>query len=191
MWASLATSAVAFISTNIDDIFILTLFYAQARDRKSRNGVFLGQCLGMGLLLAGSVLGAFGLQLVPRRWIGLLGLVPMALGVKAWRDWKKGEQEEELDGPAALGVGSVALVAIANGADNVGVYIPLFAGYSSGELAGAVVLFACMTVLWCGLGEKLGSLPAIRTRLLACKGWMVPVVFVALGVYILLENSLT
>jgi cadmium resistance protein CadD (predicted permease) len=43
----------------------------------------------------------------------------------------------------------MALVTMANGGDNLGIYIPAFAVHSGHEIAVIAVVFAAMTALWC------------------------------------------
>ncbi|MBQ8837296.1 MAG: cadmium resistance transporter [Clostridia bacterium] len=176
MPSSVITSIVSFIGTNIDDIFILTLFFAQCKALT----VVLGQYLGMGALVGVSLLGAFGLSFIPEGYIHWLGVIPILLGVKAIFDRREDESK------SGTGVFGIALITVANGADNIGVYIPLFAGYSLPESLLAVAIFAVMTALWCFLGKKLASLPWLSAFLQKYKRVIVPVVFIALGAYILL-----
>lgn len=76
----------AFIATNIDDIFILMLFFAPYSSSLSSTiparQVIVGQYLGIGLLVGISALGSFLPLVVPQYVIGLLGIAPIAIGVK-------------------------------------------------------------------------------------------------------------
>lgn len=192
MAAVFFTSVAAFISTNLDDIFMLTLFFAQAKSRKGALKVVAGQYIGMGCLAALSILGALGTQLVPQRYVGLLGFVPLCLGIKAWMDYRsqgnKSRQEEETSETPGIGSISVALVTMANGGDNIGVYIPVFSGYSAGELAEALAVFAMMTALWCRLGYSLGNHPGIKEKIERYQHILVPLILSALGVIILAKS---
>lgn len=192
MAAVFFTSVAAFISTNLDDIFMLTLFFAQAKGRKGALKVVAGQYIGMGCLAALSILGALGTQLVPQRYVGLLGFVPLCLGIKAWMDYRsqgnKSRQEEETSETPGIGIISVALVTMANGGDNIGVYIPVFSGYSAGELAEALAVFAMMTALWCRLGYSLGNHPGIKEKIERYQHILVPLILSALGVIILAKS---
>ncbi len=192
MAAVFFTSIAAFISTNLDDIFMLTLFFAQAKGRKGALKVVAGQYIGMGCLAALSILGALGTQLVPQRYVGLLGFVPLCLGIKAWMDYRsqgnKSRQEEETSETPGIGSISVALVTMANGGDNIGVYIPVFSGYSAGELAEALAVFAMMTALWCRLGYSLGNHPGIKEKIERYQHILVPLILSALGVIILAKS---
>src|SRR5687768_10560454 len=84
--ASLSTIAVGvapFASTNIDDIFLLSAFFAN-KSLPSRS-VVVGQFLGIGALTAVSGAAALASLVIPDGWTALLGLVPLLLGVhKLW-----------------------------------------------------------------------------------------------------------
>lgn len=182
MVEALISSAAAFIGTNIDDIFILMLLFAQTADRVGKGRIAAGQFLGMGLLTAVSMVAALGLGMVPGRYLRLLGLVPIALGIRAW----VGRHAEEETAMKGLGVVAVAALTVANGGDNLGVYIPLFARFNGTQLLVCAAVFAAMTALWCLLGAKLASLPRVQPVIRRWKGVLVPAVFVLLGVSILL-----
>ena len=182
MLTSVLTSIIAYISTNIDDIFVLMILLTQA---KSKGPMIMGHFLGVGLLTAISMLGALGLQNLPLKYVGLLGLVPIGLGIRAWFDRDNGEVEAK-----SVGIFSMTMITLGNGADNVGVYIPLFTGFSGGERVGAVIIFAAMTALWVWLANSLAEFPKIRAVIEKYKAVAIPVVFMALGVFIILDSGL-
>lgn len=189
MFNALLTAVVAFVSTNLDDIFVLMLFFVQCSTVRQKLDVLAGQYLGIGVLVLISLLGAAGLQFVPQDYVRLLGLVPIALGMREWLAYRNHGDNPDEDETAPSGkfrAGNVMLVAIANGADNIGVYIPLFTGFSSAQTVLFVIVFAVMTALWCFLGAKLADLPALKRFLQKYKPALVPVVYIALGLYILI-----
>ena len=69
----------AFIATNIDDIFVLMLFFSSSKFRKFH--VVVGQYFGIGLLIVISALGSLLALVIPQQIIGLLGLVPISIGI--------------------------------------------------------------------------------------------------------------
>lgn len=171
---------MAFAGTNIDDILVLTLLLTQSRDRRGKMRIFLGYALGVAALAAVSILAGTGLRMVSGRWLRLMGLIPIALGVRAWFS------EDDDAAPEGASVLAVALITVGNGADNLGVYIPLFAGFDSARIALAVPVFLMMTALWLVLGAKLSSLPALRNFIeVRCRAF-VPAVYLLLGLYILI-----
>lgn len=179
----LAAAAAAFVSTNVDDIFILMLLFAQAEGRAAKGRIVAGQYLGLGALTAVSMLCALGLGRVPQGWLRLLGLVPVALGVRAFLIRNHMEEESV----SAVGVLSTAALTVANGGDNLGVYIPLFAGFSADGLVITAVVFALLCGLWCLLGMKLASLPRVQAVIRRWKGILVPAVLILLGLSIILS----
>mgnify|MGYP003378457439 CR=1 FL=1 len=63
----------AFAATNIDDAFLLLLFFGDRRYRARH--VFIGQAVGVGLLVALSLVVALATVALPARVVGLLGLL--------------------------------------------------------------------------------------------------------------------
>lgn len=181
MQSQLAAAAAAFIATNLDDLFVLMLLFGQADGRRARLRITAGQFLGIGLLTLASMVAALGLGRVPDRYLRLLGLVPILLGLRAWKNRK-----EEDAAPSAAGLLTTAALTVANGGDNLGVYIPMFAGCTAAQLATTAAVFALLCGLWCLLAEKLASLPRIQALIRRTKGVLVPVVLILLGVGILL-----
>ena len=182
-------SITSFIGTNIDDLFIDMLFFSEAKTKADRFGIVLGKYLGIGILTLISILGACGLQILPQRYISYLGLVPICLGIKEIvcliRD-KEDEDGEDTAPRSANMVMNVALITVASGADNIGVYIPLFAGFTTAQILMAVGIFSVCIAVWCLLGKSLADLPVLRTFLTKYKSVIVPAVYIALGGYLLL-----
>jgi cadmium resistance protein CadD (predicted permease) len=173
-----------FAVTNVDDLVLLALFFARGVAVR----VVVGQYVGFGVLLAASVVGALGAGLLPPSVLHWLGLVPLFLGVRAaWRVWGPGAGEEAAE-PAEPGrsVWAVATVTIANGGDNIGVYVPVFAVAGTAGLVTYATVFLVLVGVWCLAGRFLATRPVVA-RLLARWGHVVlPVVLVAVGVLILL-----
>ena len=69
----------AFVSTNIDDLFILMVFFSIPRFPSLQ--IVLGQYIGMGSLLSVSIAGSLIALVLPRNLIGLIGLLPIAIGI--------------------------------------------------------------------------------------------------------------
>lgn len=181
-------SITSFAGTNIDDLFIDMLFFSEAKTKADRNGIVLGKYLGIGILMMISILGACGLKLLPQEYIGYLGLVPICLGIReivSSMKSGKDEEEEHLTPKSANLVLNVALITIAGGADNLGVYIPLFAGFAVWQTALAVCVFGICIAVWCFFGKSLADLPVLRKFLMKYKPVLVPVVYIALGGYLL------
>lgn len=182
MFGTFWAAAAAFTATNLDDLFVLMLLFGQAENTGGRMRITAGQYLGIFTLTAVSMAAALGLGHIPPQYLRLLGLVPVALGIRAW---VQREREEEDEG-RGVGVLATAALTVANGGDNLGVYIPLFAGKPLAQLVGIAAVFGVMTGLWCLLSTKLASLPRVQQSIRRWKDILVPAVFILLGVSILL-----
>ena len=185
MFEAIISSVFAFISTNIDDILILTFIFTANKNAKMHR-IVIGKYLGMTALVLISLLSAFGLRLLDERILPFLGIIPILLGVKEIiSSIKNKESEEEKKNEG--GIISTAFITIASGADNVGVYIPLFAGFDFSETLIAIIIFAILTFLWCILGKALASLPKLQNLIDKYKTYLIPIVYFILGIYIFIK----
>ncbi len=78
----------------------------------------------------------------------------------------------------------MAGVTVANGGDNLGVYIPLFAS-NPGAIPVYAVIFAAMTGIWCAAGYALVNNPMAGSYVRRYGHLLPPFVLIALGAYIL------
>lgn len=171
-------SAVAFIATNIDDIFLLTLLFSAGNMRKSN--IYIGHFLGIMILSIISCLGAYGLTALFEKYVFLLGLVPIFLGIKAIFD-RDDDQKSVFSGSIL----SVILLTVSSGGDNIGVYIPIFARMDAVHFILSLAIFGIMSVMWCFIAQRLSALPALRRFIEKYKRVIVPVIFILLGVFII------
>lgn len=184
-----------FAVTNIDDIVVLSLYFGRARrfDGGARR-VVVGQFLGFGAIVVVSVAGALGARLLPESAVAYLGLLPIALGVRAgyevWRDRGRDPEVDDTDpdgrGPSAL---HVAGVTFANGGDNIGLYVPVFATAGLAAMAVYVSTFLVMVAVWCAAGLFVATRPVVARALDRWGHLILPVVLIALGVAILVEGG--
>ena len=162
MLETLITAVVAFASSNIDDIFILMTLFTQVSVSLTRHHIMGGQYLGIITLtllsIAGSLLGI----IVPKQYLGLLGFFPIYLGVMKVYHYLKNRSNDndevdinpvkERSGWLSMVVGvqalNIAAITIANGGDNIGIYVPLFANQSWKELALTVTIFMILVYVW-------------------------------------------
>lgn len=191
------TAALTFAATNVDDLLILVLLFSQAGAGFGRLHVVAGQTLGFAaLVLASLALGIVGAIVIPDAWLGLLGLVPIALGVKQLLDRDDDEEVEAAEALAGDGrrkllaapTFQVAALTIANGGDNVGVYVPLFARSSPAEIFGTLAVFFALMGLLLVFGYRLTRQPRVAALTARYGHALMPVVLILLGVAIILES---
>jgi cadmium resistance protein CadD (predicted permease) len=190
-----ARAAGMFAVTNIDDILILALFFAQVGHRpRGVATVVLGQYVGFTAILAAAVIGALGAGLLPAWVLPYLGLLPMILGVRAgWKAWRERHDAADGDSPAGagsdVGILTVAAVTLANGGDNIGVYVPVFANSGTSGMVVYLVVFLALVAVWCAAGRFFATRPPVARALSRWGHVMVPGVLIAIGLLILIEGG--
>ena len=80
LFALIGTAIVLFASTNIDDVFVLIGFFADPKFRA--RDIVLGQYLGIAALFGVSVAASLLSLVISRTYVGLLGIVPILIGLK-------------------------------------------------------------------------------------------------------------
>ena len=132
MIPTILTAAAVYVATGIDYLIILILLFSQIKKGQAKH-IWIGQYIGTAIIIAASLLVALGITwLVPQQWIlGLLGLIPLLLGIKIWI---KGEEEEEESNILSLFSSNrfnqlyltVTFIVLASSADDFSIYIPYF-----------------------------------------------------------------
>ncbi|MFL9961409.1 cadmium resistance transporter [Paraburkholderia sediminicola] len=218
MFSLVLLAIVAYAATNIDNLFVLLAFLAQARGGRHR--VIAGQCAGSLVLIAGSILFAALLMHLPAGYVGLLGLLPIGVGLsQVWErlgpslaqrtkaapdDAHVSTGAKESSTAAAFTVLSnaalasstrnssfltVAGVAIANGSDNLAVYVPLYASRSPSETALISLVFVVMSGLWCAAAVWLVEHPLLGAPIRRYGTSLLPLILLAIGVSVIARND--
>jgi cadmium resistance protein CadD (predicted permease) len=189
--AGIGLTVAAFASTNIDDAFLLVAFFA---DRNfSARDVIVGQYIGIGALYAISATAALISLIIPPAYIGLLGIVPIAIGARKLINLRRGQKEEKVEtvsiSAAHVRSLTVAAATIANGGDNIAVYTTLLASRSGSEVPVAGIVFAVMTGLWCVAAHWLVNHRGLGAPIRRQAHRVVPFILIGLGVLILIKTG--
>jgi cadmium resistance protein CadD (predicted permease) len=177
--AVLLASLTTFAVTNIDDAFLLTFFFAR---RIPMRRIVAGQYAGFAAIVGISLIGVWGALAVPHRWIRLLGVLPLAMGIKRLLQARRTAADRLL--ASTESIASIALVTLSNGADNISVYMPFFV-IGRSHLGLILIEYAALVACWCFVGRWLGSHSLIRRSVDQWGHWAVPLVFVGVGIYVL------
>lgn len=196
MIAAIGAAVGLFAATNIDDIVVLTvLFLASARGGLAGWKVVAGQYLGFATLIAISVVAAAGLTVVPDEWVGLLGLIPLGIGLYTLaRTLRRrgNSDDDEGDDEGVVGAGGllgVAGITIANGADNISLYTPVFRTSPFADTTVMIIVFFVLVAVWCLIARLVGTNKTVTETLERVEHWLVPAVFIGLGLFILIESG--
>ncbi|HEN6470630.1 TPA: CadD family cadmium resistance transporter [Streptococcus agalactiae] len=199
MGQTIISAIGVYISTSIDYLIvliILIILFAQLSQNKQKWHIYAGQYLGTGLLVGASLVAAYVVNFVPEAWmVGLLGLIPIYLGIR-FAIVGEGEEEEEEEiierleqSKANQLFWTVTLLTIASGGDNLGIYIPYFASLDWSQTLVVLLVFAIGIIIFCELSWVLSSIPLISETIEKYQRIIVPLVFIPLGLYIMYESG--
>ena len=194
MVQNVVTSIILYSGTAVDLLIILMLFFAKRKSRKDIINIYLGQFLGSVSLILLSLLFAFVLNYIPSKEIlGLLGLIPIFLGLKVLLFGDSDGEAIAKDGLRKDDKNLIFLVAMITfascGADNIGVFVPYFVTLNLANLIVALLTFLVMIYLLVFSAQKLAQVPSVGETLEKYSRWFIAVVYLGLGMYILIENN--
>ena len=195
MIQNIVTSIILYSGTAVDLLIILMLFFAKRKSRKDIINIYLGQFLGSVSLIFLSLLFAFVLNYIPSKEIlGLLGLIPIFLGLKVLFLGDSDGEAIAKDGLRKDNKNLIFLVAMITfascGADNIGVFVPYFTTLNLANLIVALLTFLVMIYLLVFSAQKLAQVPSVGETLEKYSRWFIAVVYLGLGIYILIENNI-
>ena len=145
-------------------------------------------------MVAVSLFAAYVLNFIPQDWIiGLLGLIPIFLGIRVAFVGEEEEEEEVVEKLESRGTNrlfwTVALITIASGGDNLGIYIPYFTSLAFSEIIIALIVFAISVAVLCYISYKLAKISFVSETLEKYERIIVPIMFIALGIFIMIDNG--
>lgn len=201
IFSTLVQAVVLFVATNIDHLALLTLWFVHGQNRPGTAArICAGQYVGFGVILAVTiVLSTISGLVIPQEYLRFLGLIPLALGVKAAigeirervgsRDC---EDEDEDEGEAQLkgkkvSVGAVALVTMANGGDEIAAYLPVFALSTWWQIALFSAVFLVLAGVLLALARFITGRVGLAEVLERFEAIIFPSVLILLGVLILAD----
>ena len=184
----------AFIATNLDDLFVLMIFFMHP-DYKN-NQIVIGQYIGISSLILISTIGYFFKFFIPSTFIGLLGIFPVIIGLKKLLKLRKKDESDNsgnrkenrfISRPISSSVFPVAVISFTNGGDNIGVYAPFFATLSINQLYFVILIFLVMIGMWCFISYKLVNNRRLGGRIREYGHLILPFVLILIGISILVH----
>lgn len=195
IFSTLVQAVVLFVATNIDHLALLALWFVHGQNRPGTTArICAGQYVGFGVILATAiVLSTISGLVIPQEYLRFLGLIPLALGVKAAigeirervgsRDF---EDEAQLKGKK-VSVGAVALVTMANGGDEIAAYLPVFALSTWWQIALFSAVFLVLAGVLLALARFITGRMGLAEVLERFEAIIFPSVLILLGVLILAD----
>ena len=188
---TLISALLVFISTSIDYLVVLIILFANQGTRGIKS-IYIGQYLGTGILVGVSLIAAYFLNYIPQDWmIGFLGLIPLGLGIRSI--FVDEDVDEDSIGNQIKNnqsqIFAITGLTLAMGGDNLGIYIPYFTGMNVGQIVIVLAVFIIGIFLLCQLAKRFATIPMSGGIIERYGRIIVPVIFIGLGIYILVENG--
>lgn len=188
---TLISALLVFISTSIDYLVVLIILFANQRTRGIKS-IYIGQYLGTGILVGVSLIAAYFLNYIPQDlMIGFLGLIPLGLGIRSI--FVDEDVDEDSIGNQIKNnqsqIFAITGLTLAMGGDNLGIYIPYFTGMNVSQIVIVLAVFIIGIFLLCQLAKRFATIPMIGGIIERYGRIIVPVIFIGLGIYILVENG--
>jgi cadmium resistance protein CadD (predicted permease) len=205
--SALITGIAAAIATTFDDNIYLTLFFSRVNRHFRPQHVVVGEYLGFTLLVVVSLVGFLGGLMISSTWIGLLGFLPIIIGITNLLNREEEETIQTVSTQFKANSGSfrrqkslwktlrdpqtyrVSAVTIANGGNNLGIYIPLFASSTLPRLGVIIIVCYLAIGLWCLLSYHLTRQPMLAVVIARYARKVFPFILIWLGFSIIMDNQ--
>jgi cadmium resistance protein CadD (predicted permease) len=201
--ADLGVAAAAFVGTNVDNCVVTMAMVAGAPIERARR-IAAGQVLGFVVLVIVAAAAAALLFEFSTAVVGLLGLVPLAIGVRGLvglarhsdgdaatpveaQTTRRKRRRKPEDRAVGRSFTAAALVTIAAGGDNLAVYIPLFRVGGTTKIGAVAGVFVVGEALVTWLVIAGGRHPWARGAMLRLGHVAVPVLLCCVGVLVLVQ----
>ena len=207
--SAIATGAAVALATTFDDNIYLTSFFGRVSRTFRPRHVVVGEFPGLTILISVSLVGFFAGMIVSDMWVGLLGVLPIMIGIHQLMSKEEDDNSDVIEEVEKVHteVGRprikqslwstirdpkthrVTAVHVSNGGNNVAVYIPLFASSSLPSL-GVILTMCYMTIgFWCFCSYNLTRFPGISVLIARYGRKIAPFVLIYLGLSIIVKSQ--
>lgn len=184
-------AAGAYVATNLDNLILLISLHARYSSRRLQ--VSLGY--GLGMLIVGVIALVVGkaAEIIPVQYIGLLGLVPLIVGLRALfvvlRQHPPGTDPDPRTGDGRAVMVVTLVTQLSNGADTIVTFSILFA--DSGPATDLLIsaTFLAMLVLFAAAAVVALSHPWLAREARRIGHYVTPLLMIAIGAYVLTNTA--
>jgi cadmium resistance protein CadD (predicted permease) len=186
----IGVAAVAFVATNADNLLLLFAFLADHSYKAWQ--VIVGYALGMVAILALSWLVAWFAHFLRPDYVGLLGVVPIGLGLKRLYDRfvRHADSAEPASSsrPTHSQIITVALADVAHGPDTIILFSALLADADLVAQFSISIAYLVLVIGWSSLGFFLLGHPRVRGPAQRYGNQLSPYLLIGVGIYIVLNT---
>lgn len=189
MTKTILTAVITYLATSIDEIPVLYMLYTNSSNKGKGKTITFTYFLGTFSLVTLGLLGAFGLVQIPAKWlIGFIGLVPLGMGIKMLVDSDDDEEKAKTAANKRKALWArVLVVTLALGADDLGIYIPLFTTMTGWQILQMIFVFAIGTAFLCLISYRLTHIERITSFIENKERYIVSIIFVAIGIFVIYD----
>ncbi len=183
-----AVTTAAFAATSLDNLGLLIGLYAD--DSFRPRDVLVGYMAAAFTVTAAAYGVSTGVELAPLRYMGYLGFVPIALGLHRAGGLLRDPSSGSDSSPHRVrrGVAPVFLLMLAQSIDTFAVFVAVFADTQEHlEIPILMTVAACVAIL-CASAYWLARHSAFAGALQRGMRWVLPVLLIAIGVFILADT---
>lgn len=200
------------VATTFDDNIYLTGFFSKVNRTFRPKHIVVGELIGFSVLVTVSLVGFLIGLVLDSSIIGLLGILPILIGLNnlrvIWLNQDDSEAERSINlkkNARFRGFESrrlslrqilrdkqtyqVSAVTISNGGNNLGIYIPLFASSTLANLVVIIIVCYIFVCTWLFLSYNLTRQPGIAVVLSRYASKLFPFVLMWLGLRIIIDNE--
>jgi len=180
--------ASSFVATNVDNMVLLVSWVT------SRQISFRRMALGYAAAVTAVFLVSVFLEqvsgLIPVRYIGYLGLVPILLGLRIVLSRRQqGGNDSTHNREAQLSIVAVATTLFSSSLDSIVVFSSLLADSDNAADATIILGYGLTAFAWLLLAGFLSRHAARLQTLTAASQWLAPLMMIVVGSYILLNTA--
>lgn len=190
MLKTIMIAVITCITTSIDEIPVLYMLYKKASNRGKAKSITITYILSSLSLVVLSLLGAMGIVQLPFKWIiGLVGLIPIGMGIRTLFDNDEDEAETfvAVSKYKSLWV-QVFVIVMTLGADDISVYLPLFTTVSGWGIIQLIIVIITASILLCILSYRLTRIEYLSKFIEKREKYIEGIIFVAIGIYVMIEG---
>ena len=180
-----AASIIAFLTTEMDSLAVMLVLFCGSDTCMKKVAVVLGRYSGLALLILGCFLYPDQLS-IPyiKEILALLGFIPIILGIFTGLSNRKNSVISVL----WMCVFSV-LVTLANGGDNISLYISFFSSLGMREFYVFCFVFFLVQCVFCVASLAIVNVKSIKEYIEKAQYVLIPFLYIVLGLYILLAGG--
>jgi len=188
----IALSAGAFVGTNLDNLILLVALFS--RYRSHTKVVTAGYFSGMLLIAASCFLIAELGDVIPVAWLGMLGIIPIMIGLRAlFQLFRPGQTTDKprftmVDDRKAI-FATVLMTQLANGADSIITFSLILADTKDTLGLPILVTFLTMSGVLAGLAYYSLNHRRVSETLDRFGNYLTPFILIFVGIYILSNTA--